>query len=162
MKVFLLKDVEKVGMANEIIKVTPGYAQNYLFPRKLALLVTPENEASFVGRRKVIEHRQEVIATKTSMQAEKIKATVLELKVDPRKVHKEGDSAEKLYGAVNAGEIVDLLAEKGISVAKNQIEFDKSIKTIGKHEVTIKLSSRLKPKLTLVVVLEKELKQSAR
>jgi len=147
MKVFLFKDVEKVGIAGEIIKVTDGYATNFLFPRKLAVAVTPDNESSFKNRIKIIEKRHEVVASKTSMLAEKIKSTDLVIK---RKMH----DGTKLYGSISPHEIVDLLAEKGISISKSQVEFDKSIKTFGTHEVVIKLSSQLKPTLKVKVVGE--------
>lgn len=147
MKVYLLKDVEKVGLAGEIIKVSDGFARNNLLPRKLALEVTPEKEEFFKKREKVVEKRQEKIATQTSMLAEKIKSLKLTLR---RKLHDDG----KLYGSVNPNEIVDLLADNGISVAKNQVDIEKSIKEKGTYEVTIKLSSRLQPKLILNVISE--------
>lgn len=145
MKVFLLKDIQKVGLANEIIKVSDGYAQNFLFPRKLAVEVTAKNESFYKDKVKNVEHRKEVIAEETSMLAEKIKNLSLTLK---RKVTDDG----KLYGAVSQSEVVDLLAEKSVPVSKSQIVFDKSIKTTGTYDVTIKLSSRLKPALRLKVV----------
>ena len=147
MNVFLLKDVEKIGMAGEIIKVSDGFGANYLIPRKLAVEVKKNNENFFKKREKIIEKRTEVIETHTSMLAEKIKSTPLTLK---RKTHDDG----KLYGAVNASEIADLLQEKGISVTKSKIDMPKSIKTKGTYEVTIRLSSRLQPKLILKVVSE--------
>jgi len=147
MKVFLLKDVEQVGIAGEVLTVADGYAQNFLIPRKLAVEITTVNEQFYKNRIKQVEHRKEVIATKTSMLAEKIKSVSLIIK---RKVHNDG----KLYGSISQVEIVDLLAQKGISVSKSQIEFDKSIKNQGAHEITIKLSTRLQPKLTLKVVPE--------
>jgi large subunit ribosomal protein L9 len=147
MKVYLTKDIEKVGLKGEIISVPDGFGRNFLFPRKLAVEVTPENESLFVRKQKIVENRKEVVATKTSMLAEKIKSLALVLR---RKMHDDG----KLYAAINASEIVDLLAEKGIAIAKNQVEFDKSIKDQGMHYITIKLSSKLKPVLTLKVVSE--------
>lgn len=148
MKVFLLKDVERVGLAGEIIKVKDGFADNFLIPGKMAVEVTPQNEKNFQAKIKVVEHRKEVVATKTSMLAEKIAALKLTLK---RKMHDDG----KLYGAVSAIEIVDLLAEKGFSVSKNQIDLDKSIKEKGTFQVTIKLSTKLQPKVALTIVPEK-------
>jgi len=145
MKVFLLKDVEKVGMAGEIIKIKDGFALNFLLPKKLAVIITPDNEKFYLGKVKIVEHRKEVVETKTSMLAEKIKAIQLKIQC---KTHDDG----KLYGAVGAADIIGLLAEKGVSVSKNQIEFDKSIKAIGTYKVTIKLSSKLKPTVTLKVV----------
>lgn len=152
-KVFLLKDVEKIGMAGEIVKVKPGYATNFLIPRKLGVEVTKDNESTFTKRQRVIEHRKEVIATETSMLAEKIKGLTLIIK---KKAHGDIDNEEKqkLYGAIGAGEIVDALAQKGVKIAKSQVDFGKSIKTIGNFEVTIKLSSRLKPAVTVKVVPE--------
>lgn len=147
MKVFLLKDVENVGKSGDIKNVSDGYAKNFLFPRKLAVEITTDNESFFKKRIKQIEQRNEEIEIKTSELAEKIKSTELTL---PRKIHDNGE----LYGKVSANEIVDLLAKKKIIISKNQVEFDKSIKTQGKHEITIKLSSRLKPTLILNVVPE--------
>jgi len=149
MKIFLTSDVEKVGMAGEIINVSDGFAMNYLIPRKLGIRVTARNEAEFMKRTQKIEKRQVVIQSKTSMLAEKIKSLLVTLK---RKTH--GDDG-KLYGSVSPQEIVDLLLEKGVSIAKNQVIFDKSIKGTGAYEVTIKLSSTLKPKLSLKVVAGK-------
>lgn len=147
MKVFLLKDVEQIGLAGEMLKVKDGFAANYLIPRKLAVEVTPGNEAFFKKRERVVEHRKEVVASKTSMLAEKISSLKLVLK---RKMHDDG----KLYGAVNATEVVDLLKEQGVSVSKNQVEFAKSVKSKGSFGVIIKLSSKLKPQMTLQVVPE--------
>jgi large subunit ribosomal protein L9 len=146
MKVFLIKDVEKIGMAGDIIKVSNGFAVNFLFPRKLAVEATAENEVLLERRMKVVEERKESMASQTSVLAEKIKSLTLVLK---RKMHED-----KLYGAVSRGEVVDLLVEKNISVSKDQILFDKSIKTKGVHVVTVKLSSKLQPSLTLKIVPE--------
>lgn len=147
MKVFLLKDVERVGLAGEIIKVAEGFAANFLIPKKLAVEVTPANEKMYQSKIKVVEHRKEVVATKTSMLAEKIASTKITIK---RKMHDDG----KLYGAIAASEVVDLLAEKGFGIGKSQVDFEKSIKEKGSYQVTIKLSSKLQPKITLTIVPE--------
>jgi len=147
MKVYLIKDVERVGLAGEILNVAEGYGANFLLPRKLAIQVTSANENFYKGRIKTIEHRQEVIATATSMQAEKIKSIELTIK---RKMH-DGD---KLFGSVSAAEIAEMLAAQGIKVSKNQIDFGKSIKTKGSYEVTVKLSSKLQPTFKLTVKAE--------
>lgn len=145
MKVYLLKDIEKVGIAGEIISVSEGYAQNFLFPRKLAVEVTAHNSEFYAKRAKTIEHRKEVIETATSMLSEQIKGLTLTLQ---KKVHDNN----RLYAAVNPSDVVDLLSEKNIKVAKSQVLFDKSIKEVGSYSVTIKLSSKLQPQLTLKIV----------
>lgn len=147
MRIFLLKDIENVGMSGEIVKVKEGFGLNYLIPRKLGVEITDQNEGQYKNRVKVIERRKEVVATKTSMLAEKIKSIKLQLK---RKTHDQG----KLFGSISPGEVVELLAEKGISVGKSQIDFGKSIKTTGTYSVTVKLSSKLQPSFSLTVLPE--------
>lgn len=147
MKVYMLKNVQNVGLEGEIIKVAEGYALNFLIPRKLAVKATPAHEELSLKYKRDLVNRQEVISSKTSLLAEKIKTLSLVLK---RKVHDDG----KLYGAVNAIEVVELMAQSGVAVAKSQIEFDKNIKEKGTFEITVKLTSKLKPKVLLKVVPE--------
>ena len=147
MKVYLCKDVEKVGLTGEIIKVSDGYAKNFLLPRKLAVKITGNNESFYQTRVRKVEDRKEVIASKTSMLAQRIGSMKITLK---RKMHDDG----KLYGAINAGEIVEALAQHGISVSKSQILFDKSIKSKGEFGVTIKLTTRLQPKIKVNIIAE--------
>lgn len=147
MRVYLLKDIEKVGIAGEIVKISEGFARNYLIPRKLAIEITSENELAFKNRIKTVERRKEAVASQTSMLAEKIKSLEIVLK---RKIHDDG----KLYGSISPGEIVDALAGKEVSISKSQVEFDKSIKQKGTYEVTIKLSTKLKPKLKVKIIPE--------
>lgn len=150
MKVYLVKDVQNVGITGEIIKVSDGFARNNLIPRKLAIEITDHNEDFFKKREKTIEKRQEVISSTSSMLAQRINGLKLVLK---RKLHDDG----KLYGSVNAGEVTELLAKNAefpVKVSKNQILFDKSIKEKGTYEVIIKLSSKLQPKIILQVISE--------
>ena len=146
-RVFLLKDVEKIGMAGEIIKAAEGYARNFLIPRKFGVEVTKKNEASFTHRIKTVEKRKEVLDSKTSMLAEKIKATMVTLK---RKIHDN----DQLYGSISAKDIAEELSKKGIPVSNNQVVIVKSIKTKGLHSVTIKLSNKLQPKLKVKIAPE--------
>ncbi len=147
MKVYLKADIRGVGMSGEIITVNDGYARNYLFPRDYAVEITPENEKTFVSKIKTLEHRKEVIATQTSMMAERIGSVQVTLK---RKMHHDG----KLYGSVGSADVADALKEQGFTISKSQIIIDKSIKEKGAHTVTVKLTSRLQPKLKVLVVAE--------
>ncbi len=147
MKIFLKQDIPGVGMAGEVVKVKQGFANNYLVPRKLGVLVTRANAAFYATQTKTVEHRKEVIESETSMLAERIKSLTLKIK---KKSHDDG----KLYGAIGATEVVDALREKGIKISKSQVKFDKSIKEKGRFSVTIKLSSRLMPQVTVEVVAE--------
>jgi large subunit ribosomal protein L9 len=147
MKVFLLQDVDLVGIAHEMVTVSEGFARNFLFPRKLALIVTSENEKSFHKRAAQRNKQETIIEAKTSQLAEKIKALKLTVK---RPTHDDGE----LYAPIRSAEIVELLASKGFSIEKNQVNFDKTIKSTGLYHISIKLSSKLQPLLQLKVIAE--------
>lgn len=147
MEVYLRKNVAKIGLEGEIIKVGDGFARNFLIPQGLAVEITDHNKSQFESKIRKIENRKEVIATETSMLADKISALSITLK---RKMHDNGH----LYGSINASEIVDAVALKGFSVTKSQIEFDKPIKEKGTFKVTIKLTTRLKPTITVIIAAE--------
>lgn len=147
MEVYLYKDVEKIGLAGEIIKVGDGFARNFLIPQGLAIEITSHNKAQYLSKIRKVENRKEAIASQTSMFAEKLNGMSITLK---RKMHDDG----QLYGSINASEVVQALADQGISITKSQVEFDKPIKSKGSFKVTIKLSTRLKPAITVVIVAE--------
>lgn len=144
-QVYMLKDVENVGMNGQIVKVSAGYAANFLIPKKLAVKLDGTNQAFYAKRQVQEKVAQEVLSSKAAMLAERIKSLHLTVK---QKIHDDG----KLYGSLGAEVVVDLLKEKEISITKKQVEFIKSVKNVGEHKVTIKLSSKLKPELTLKVV----------
>lgn len=144
MKIFLTKDVEKIGFAGEIVDVKDGFAANYIVPNKLGILVTAANEAQLKGKIKQVQNRKAALATKTSMLAEQIKGITLTIK---RKIHDD----EKIYGSIGVNEIADLLAAQGIKVEKNQILLDKPIKTKGTFDIVLKLSKQLQPVFKLKV-----------
>lgn len=147
MRVYLLKDIENVGMSGTLVNVSDGYATNYLFPHKLAVKVEKTEEEFYKNKVKKAEVAKEIVSTKLGMLAERIKSTHILLK---KRVHDDG----RLYGAVSADEIVELLKAKDISANRKQIVFAKSIKTTGEHSVGIKLNAKLIPEFTLKVVAQ--------
>ena len=147
MEVYLRKDVEKIGLAGEIIKVGDGFARNFLIPQGLAVEITSHNKSQYVSKIRKVENSKEVIASQTSMFAEKLSTVAVVLK---RKMHDDG----QLYGSINASEVVDALAAKGISITKSQVEFDKSIKSKGAFKVYIKLTTKLRPSITVTIIPE--------
>lgn len=149
MKVYLLKNVENVGIAGEMLKVKEGYALNFLIPQKMAVKITSKNEAFYSARTKTVENRKEAISSQTSMLGEKIKTLNLSL---ARKMHDDG----KLYGSISPSEIVDLLAKEGVAISKSQVKFTKNIKEKGSFSVDIKLTSKLQSAFTLKIVPEKK------
>lgn len=145
MKVFLLKDIVQVGLKNEMIKVSDGYGKNYLLPNKFAVEITSANEKLYTEKARKVENRAALIESTSSVLGDQIAQLHLKMK---KKMH-DGD---KLYAAIGQNEVVDLLKEHNVSISKSQVIFDKAIKTKGTFEVTIKLSSKIQPKLKLQVI----------
>jgi large subunit ribosomal protein L9 len=149
MKIFLLKNVPNIGKAGNVYNVTDGFARNFLIPRKLGIEVTAQNESNLSNLIKVAQEKKETTVVKTSQLAERIKALELVLK---RRMHDDG----KLYGSLSASEIVDLLADQGVSISKSQVILDKSIKSKGTYTITIQLSQQLNPTVKLKIVPEEQ------
>ena len=145
MNVYLLKDIVKVGLKNEIIKVSDGYATNFLFPNKFAVEITKANENLYKEKSRKVENRAAIIESSSSVLGDQISQLKLKLK---KKMHDD----DKLYAAVSQNDIVDLLKENNIAISKSQVIFDKSIKAKGSYEVTIKLSSKIQPKFSLQII----------
>ena len=144
--VFLLQDVPKIGKQGEIISVKIGYANNFLVVQKLGTVINSHNEKELIEKQKALTKQKEIVVSKTSSIAERIKDLVIKLE----KVTHDGN---KLYGSVNAVEIVELLAKEGIKVNKSQIEMPaKAIKSEGTYDIVIKLTSQLKPHFKLKVI----------
>ena len=144
MQVYMLKDVERVGLSGQILNVSEGYAKNFLIPGKLAIEVTESNKPFYANKKQKEHVAAAVLSSKVAMLAERIKSLHVSIK---ERAHDDG----KLYGAVSAEAVVELLKAKDIVINKKQVEFIKSVKSVGEHKVIIRLSSKLKPELTIKV-----------
>lgn len=143
--VYMKKDLEKVGMAKQLVKVKQSYADNFLVPRGYAVMVKDEELPAYEKRNSLVSEQKQVLESKTSMLAEKIKTTPVVLK---EKVHDDS----RLYGSIKEDQIVQALRDKGIVINKKQVEFGKAIKSVGEFDVVIRLSSKLQPTLKVKVV----------
>lgn len=144
MEVLLLKDISNLGLAGQVKKVTEGYARNFLFPNKLAVVANAADVERFKKNIVQKEVDVQVAGSRVAILADQIKNITLILK-------KKSNDKGKLYGAVGPEDVLELLAQKHVNVEKKQVEFTKSIRTTGEYEVIIRLTSKLKPALKLKV-----------
>jgi large subunit ribosomal protein L9 len=147
MEVILREDVAKLGRRGEVVKVAEGYGRNFLLARGLAMAVTEANKAMIQKERKAHEAR----AAKEKAEFESLSQRIGGLRfIAPRKV---GDH-DVLYGSVTSGDIGEFLKAKGIEIDKRKVQLDEPIKTLGEHEVKIKLHPEVVA--TLKVLVSKE------
>ena len=126
MKVILNKDVNHLGEEGDVKIVANGYARNYLFPRSLALPYTPEVVAIFEGRK---------AAKREAAKSDKEKLEALALSITV-----PASAGGKLYGAVSAQTVIDLLAKEGFEFERKRVEIPgNAIKQTGAYKVNVKL-----------------------
>lgn len=132
MKVILTEKVKALGTVGEVVNVSAGYARNYLFPMKFAVLADDKNS-------NVLKDKQKALAKKIA--AEKDAALAIKKKIDGVTVelNKKVGSNGRLFGAVTSLEITKELEKLGVHVERRILSFDGSIKALGTYEVKAKL-----------------------
>ena len=145
MKVVLKQDVKSIGKKDGMYEVSDGYARNFLFPRKLAVLATAEN----INTMKMQEKAKKAQEAAEKAEAEATAARLKELTV---KVVAKGGNGGRLFGAVTSKEIADALqAQHGITIPKTKIVQDEPIKAFGTYELKVKLGYEVTGTLKVVV-----------
>jgi large subunit ribosomal protein L9 len=147
MEVILRDHVEKLGKRGEIVKVSDGYARNYLLPRKLALPATDGNKKHVERERKIMETRE----AEEKSQAEAIASRMST--VDITIARRVGDT-EQLYGSVTASDIAEFLKTKGFEIDRRKLILPEPIKTLGEYDVPLKLHREVTTPLKVKVVKE--------
>ena len=143
MKVILLERVEGWGSLGDVVNVKDGYARNYLLPRSKALRANAANLKVFEGQRAEIEARNAKAKDAAGKSGEKLDGTSYIL------IRQAGESGQ-LYGSVAGRDVADAVNAEGTSkVDRSMVVLDKPIKTLGMHEVKI----RLHPEVTVTVTL---------
>lgn len=145
MQVILLKDVKGQGKKDEILKVSDGYARNFLLPRKLALEVTPavlkDLEARQEERRRILaEEKAAAVAVASSLEGVLVKLSL------------NSGADGKVYGSVTAKDIAEALAaQHKIEIEKHRIVLSDPIKSFGTFEINVKLHAEVIGKLNVLV-----------
>lgn len=145
MKVILLKDVADVGKEGDLVNVKPGYFNNFLAVRQLAVQATPEALKNW----KAIQKQKKKIEAANREEAEKVKAQVEAMKLTLKA--KAGENG-RLFGSVTSQDIVDGLAAQGVEVDKKKIDLDEPIRELGEKQVAIKVYPGIKASLAIEVV----------
>lgn len=147
MQLILVKDMEAVGRAGEIVDVKPGFARNYLLPQGIAYRATPANMRRLESERRKIEDAAEKALTIASALGEKLEGVSVNFKA---LAGEEG----KLFGSVTTADISESLAEQGLDVDRHLIRLDEPIKQLGVYKVPVRLHAEVKPEITVWVVAE--------
>lgn len=147
MQVLLLRDIPGLGRAGEIKEVAGGYALNYLLPRKLATPVTEGALRQAQTEKETVERKRERKQSAAQALADRLSGRTVVLKARAG----EGD---RLYGSITNADIADALKKTlGVEIERRFIELEHPIKTLGEHQLTVKLGGGLAP--TIFVRVER-------
>ena len=145
MEVILKEDLKNLGKAGDIVKVSEGYARNFLFPHDLAQPVTG-SALKKLEQDAIVKSAQSAQAKEESeKQEERLNGLSLTISALTQ-------GEEKLYGSIHASDISAALKEEGFEINKNLIDLAEPIKSLGIYEIPIKLHPEVTAKLKLWVV----------
>lgn len=153
-EVLLLKPVEGLGGEGDQVKVRAGYARNFLLPQKAAAPLTKANKKQVEALRKRRAEREASEYSGAQELARKLEKTSLAFAV------KTGEGG-KMFGAITSADLHAKLTESGIELDRKKIHLFNPVKTLGKHEVKIKLHPEVSVDLAFDVVSENPIEAAA-
>ncbi|MFO8028339.1 MAG: 50S ribosomal protein L9 [Cyclonatronaceae bacterium] len=145
MQVILKEDVEKLGLAGEVVDVKDGYGRNYLIPKGKAVLATP-------SARKAVDQQMKKVLEQRLAELEKAKEIAEALQGTNVTVAVKAGEEGKIFGTVTNVQIAEALKEKGFDIDRRKIQIDEDVKQLGEYTATINLHEEVKSSLTFWVV----------
>jgi large subunit ribosomal protein L9 len=147
MKVILKETIDSLGIIGSEVRVSDGYARNYLLPQNKAVRATPQNRKTLLLDRSKFElqiAKERKIAEEMAQKLEGVTCTIA------ARVSEE----DRLYGSISVRDIVDALAGQDIVVEKRMVLLKEPIKTIGSYQIPIRVYKEVEPEITIEIVPE--------
>jgi large subunit ribosomal protein L9 len=145
MEVILRQAVENLGKPGDVVKVSNGYARNFLLPRGVAFEATPGNLKRIAQEKERLEAAENERRTAAQGLAEKLEQVSLTFSA---RVGEEG----KLFGSVTAADIAHQLEAQGFQIEKRQIDLHEPLRTLGVFRVPVRLHAEVKPEVKVWVI----------
>ncbi|MFN0100842.1 MAG: 50S ribosomal protein L9 [Bryobacteraceae bacterium] len=147
MEVILREDIEKLGSRGQMVKVAPGFARNFLLPKRLAVAATEANKKIVEQERQAALRREAKEETEASELAKLMAPVVITI------AQKAGEN-DQLFGSVTSADIVARLEERKFHIDKKKVVLHDPIKQLGEHTVTIRLHREVSVDIKVNVVKE--------
>jgi large subunit ribosomal protein L9 len=132
MQIILQEDVEKLGHRGDVVTVKPGYARNFLLPRKLAIEATS-------GNMKALERIRTALSKKTATELDAAQKQAELLSIVSLKFKRKTGENDQMFGSVTTADVAEGLAAQGFKTDKRQVQLADPIKALGEYSVTIKV-----------------------
>jgi large subunit ribosomal protein L9 len=145
MEVILRRAVENLGHPGDLVKVSAGYARNFLLPRGYAFEATPGNRKRIERERARLEAAESARRDDAQTLADRLAEVSLTFSA---RVGEEG----KLFGSVTAADIANQLEGQGFEIEKRQIDLHEPIRSLGVYRIPIKLHADVRPEIKVWVI----------
>lgn len=149
MQIVLLERIERLGQMGDVVTVKPGYARNFLLPRKKALRATKGNLAVFEEQKAQLEANNLRLKT----DAQDLVPRMQDLQIS---LIRQASEVGQLYGSVRSQDICDCVTEQGFTISRSQVQIMQPIKTLGVHKIKIVLHPEVSVNITLIVAQSAE------
>ena len=146
-ELILKEHVEHLGERGDVVKVAPGYARNYLLPRKLALAVT-------TGNKKQIEFEKKAAAAKAAEERAVAQALATRFAQTEVSFTRRASDTSQLFGSVTSADIAEALAAQGFEVDRRKIQLADPIKAVGEYDVPVRLHREVTATVKVIVAAE--------
>lgn len=147
MEVILREDIEKLGTRGQLVNVAPGFARNFLLPKRLAVPATDANKKIVEQERQAALRREAVEAADAQELAKLLEPVTIEISM------KAGEN-DHLFGSVTAKDIADQLEVRNFHIDRKKIGLADPIKTLGEFAVPVKLHKQVTANVKVVVKRE--------
>jgi large subunit ribosomal protein L9 len=148
MEVILIKDVDNLGAAHEMVEVRPGYARNYLIPQKYAIEASSSNKKILEERRKQLQKREDKLMAEIAKVSEVLKAS-------PVKLGAKIGTSGKIFGSVTAIQLARAIREqKGYEIDRRRISIVDEVKEAGTYKAQIDFGKENIVELEFEVIAE--------
>jgi len=147
MEVILREDIDKLGSRGQVVKVAPGYARNFLLPKKLAVQATDANK-------KIVEQERQAHLRKEAKQVGEAQDLAKLLNGVSVTIAQKAGENDQLFGSVTSKDVADALAARNFTIDRRKIQLDEPIKQLGEFKVPVRLHKDVTAEVTVNVVKE--------
>ncbi len=147
MEIILREDIDKLGHRGQIVKVSDGYARNYLLPRRLAVAATEANK-KIIEQERLAHVRREAKEQGDAMDLGRLLGGVSVT------IKQKAGEQDQLFGSVTAKDIAEALEQQGFTIDRRKIHLDDPIKQLGEYKVPLRLHREVIVEIGVSVVKE--------
>lgn len=147
MEVILREDIDNLGHRGDLVNVAPGYARNFLLPKRLAVAASESNK-------KIVEQERQAALRRDAKDIADAQELAKVMSSVSLTVSQKAGENDQLFGSVTAKDVAELLEKQGYKIERRNVQLEEPIKTLGEHKVTVRLHREVSLEIPVNVTKE--------